>query len=65
MNVFTVPMKLMTAVVLDETTDRVMQELLALGVVDFIEVKRLAPKRPPISMLVRAKKIPKSLPIYA
>ncbi|MFA6821054.1 MAG: V-type ATPase 116kDa subunit family protein [Sphaerochaetaceae bacterium] len=44
MNVFTVPMKLMTAVVLDETTDRVMQELLALGVVDFIEVKRLAPK---------------------
>lgn len=44
MNVFTVPMKLMTAVVLDETTDRVMQELLALGVVDFIEVKRLAPE---------------------
>ena len=44
MNVFTVPMKLMTAVVLDETTDRVKQELLALGVVDFIEVKRLAPE---------------------
>ncbi|MFA7371585.1 MAG: V-type ATPase 116kDa subunit family protein, partial [Sphaerochaetaceae bacterium] len=44
MNVFTVPMKLMTAVVLDETTDRVKQELLRLGIVDFIEVKRLAPQ---------------------
>ena len=44
MNVFTVPMKLLTAVVLDEATAKVKQELLRLGVLDFIQVSRLAPE---------------------
>lgn len=45
MNVFTVPMKLLTAVVLDEATDTVKKELLRLGVLDFIQVSRLAPEQ--------------------
>lgn len=45
MNVFTVPMKLLTAVVLDEVTDTVKKELLRLGVLDFIQVSRLAPEQ--------------------
>lgn len=43
MNVFTVPMKLLTAVVLDEATDAVKKTLLSLGVLDFIQVSHLAP----------------------
>ncbi|WP_422481863.1 V-type ATP synthase subunit I [Pleomorphochaeta sp. DL1XJH-081] len=45
MNVFTVPMKLMTAVVLDEVTEDVKRALLKLGVLDFINVSRLAPEQ--------------------
>lgn len=45
MNVFTVPMRLLTAVVLDEVTDTVKKELLRLGVLDFIQVSRLAPEQ--------------------
>jgi V/A-type H+-transporting ATPase subunit I len=45
MNVFTVPMKLLTAVVLDEATDQVKRALLKLGVLDFIQVSRLAPEQ--------------------
>ncbi len=45
MNVFTVPMRLLTAVVLDEATEKVKQELLRLGVLDFIRVARLAPEQ--------------------
>ena len=45
MNVFTVPMKLLTAVVLDEATEQVKRALLTLGVLDFIQVSRLAPEQ--------------------
>lgn len=45
MNVFTVPMKLLTAVVLDEATEAVKRVLLKLGVLDFIQVSRLAPEQ--------------------
>ena len=44
MNLFTVPMKLLTAVVLENKTDAVVQELLRLGVLDFIHVDTLAPE---------------------
>ncbi len=43
MNLFTVPMKLLTAVVLESKTEAVVQELLRLGVLDFIHVEKLAP----------------------
>jgi len=43
MNVFTVPMKLLTAVVLDESTEQVKRTLLKMGVLDFIQVSKLAP----------------------
>jgi V/A-type H+-transporting ATPase subunit I len=45
MNMFTVPMKLLTAVVLDEATESVKRVLLKLGVLDFIKVARLAPQQ--------------------
>lgn len=45
MNVFTVPMKLLTAVVLDEVTEDVKRALLKLGVLDFIQVAKLAPEQ--------------------
>ena len=45
MNVFTVPMRLLTAVVLDETADAVKRKLLSLGVLDFISISRLAPEQ--------------------
>lgn len=45
MNVFTVPMRLLTAVVLDESTDAVKKALLSLGVLDFIQVSHLAPEQ--------------------
>jgi V/A-type H+-transporting ATPase subunit I len=38
-------MRLLTAVVLDEVTDTVKKELLRLGVLDFIQVSRLAPEQ--------------------
>ncbi len=44
MRVFTVPMRLLTAVVLDEASDAVKRELLSLGVLDFIKVSHLAPE---------------------
>lgn len=43
MNVFTVPMRLLTAVVIDEAADKVKSRLLDLGVLDFIKVSNLAP----------------------
>lgn len=45
MNVFTVPMRLLTAVVLDEHAEAVKRRLLALGVLDFISISRLAPEQ--------------------
>jgi len=45
MNVFTVPMKLLTAVVLDDVTELVKKELLKLGVLDFIQISKLAPEQ--------------------
>ncbi|MHC1693593.1 MAG: V-type ATP synthase subunit I [Sphaerochaetaceae bacterium] len=42
MSLFTVPMRLLTAVVLESKTDTVVQELLRLGVLDFIHVDTLA-----------------------
>lgn len=45
MNLFTVPMKLLTAVVLEEASEEVVRELLRLGVLDFIKVEKLAPEQ--------------------
>jgi V/A-type H+-transporting ATPase subunit I len=44
MMVFTVPMRLLTAVVLDEVTEDVKKQLLDLGVLDFIHLSHLAPE---------------------
>ncbi|MFA7670984.1 MAG: V-type ATPase 116kDa subunit family protein [Sphaerochaetaceae bacterium] len=42
MKVFTVPMRLLTAVVIDEAAENVKKSLLSLGVLDFIKVSHLA-----------------------
>ena len=41
MNLFTRPMKLLTAVVLEQTSDRVVKSLLRLGVLDFVHINKL------------------------
>nr|WP_319474622.1 V-type ATPase 116kDa subunit family protein [uncultured Sphaerochaeta sp.] len=41
MNLFTRPMKLLTAVVLEQTSDAVVKSLLALGVLDFVYINKL------------------------
>ncbi|HZJ87798.1 MAG TPA: V-type ATPase 116kDa subunit family protein, partial [Sphaerochaeta sp.] len=43
MNLFTKPMRLLTAVVLEETSDAVVKALLELGVLDFVHLNRLDP----------------------
>lgn len=43
MNLFTRPMRLLTAVVLEETGDAVVKALLELGVLDFVHLNRLDP----------------------
>ena len=43
MNLFTRPMRLLTAVVLEETGDAVVKALLELGVMDFVHLNRLDP----------------------
>ncbi|MBG0767411.1 MAG: V/A-type H+/Na+-transporting ATPase subunit [Sphaerochaeta sp.] len=43
MNLFTRPMKLLTAVVLEQTSDRVVKSLLRLGVLDFVHINKLDP----------------------
>lgn len=43
MNLFTRPMRLLTAVVLEETSDSVVKALLQLGVMDFVHLNRLDP----------------------
>ncbi len=60
MNLFTVPMKLLTAVVLENKTDAVVQELLRLGVLDFIHVEKLAPDQAS-KLLVRTEKVDRSV----
>ena len=40
MNLFTRPMRLLTAVVLEETGDAVVKALLELGVLDFVQIGR-------------------------
>ena len=45
MNVFTVPMKLLTAVVLEEATEPVKRSLLKLGVLDLIQISKIAPEQ--------------------
>ncbi|MGE4585096.1 MAG: V-type ATP synthase subunit I [Sphaerochaeta sp.] len=45
MNLFTRPMKLLTAVVLEQTSDAVVKALLELGVMDFIHIDRLDPQQ--------------------
>ncbi len=42
MSVYTIEMKLLTAVVLEERSERVKKELLSLGVLDFIEVSNIS-----------------------
>lgn len=44
MNLFTVPMKLLVAVVLDEDAEKVTEALLRLGVLDFVHLEKLAPE---------------------
>lgn len=44
MSLFTVPMRLLTAVVLEQNSSLVVQELLKLGAMDFIHVETLAPE---------------------
>nr|WP_321294423.1 V-type ATPase 116kDa subunit family protein [uncultured Sphaerochaeta sp.] len=45
MNLFTRPMKLLTAVVLEQTSDAVVRALLALGVLDFVHINKLDPQQ--------------------
>jgi V/A-type H+-transporting ATPase subunit I len=45
MSLFTVPMRLLTAVVLENKSNLVVQELLRLGVLDFIHVETLVPEQ--------------------
>lgn len=45
MNVFTVPMRLLTAVVLDDATEPVKRALLKLGVLDLIQIAKIAPEQ--------------------
>lgn len=45
MNLFTRPMKLLTAVVLEQTTEAVIKALLQLGVMDFVHINRLDPQQ--------------------
>lgn len=44
MKVFTVPMRLLTAVVLDEHSEAVKRQLLSLGLLDFVKITHLAPE---------------------
>jgi V/A-type H+/Na+-transporting ATPase subunit I len=59
MNLFTVPMRLLTAVVLESKTEAVVQELLRLGVLDFIHIETLAPEQAQ-KLLVRTETIDRS-----
>ncbi|NCC66279.1 MAG: ATPase, partial [Spirochaetia bacterium] len=45
MNLFTKEMKLLTAVVLEQKTDKVVKTLLSLGVLDFVHVNKLGPEQ--------------------
>ncbi len=45
MNLFTRPMKLLTAVVLEQTSDAVVKSLLELGVLDFVHMNKLDPSQ--------------------
>ncbi|MDT4762014.1 V-type ATPase 116kDa subunit family protein [Sphaerochaeta sp. PS] len=45
MNLFTRPMELLTAVVLEEKSDAVVKSLLELGVMDFVHINKLAPEQ--------------------
>ncbi len=45
MNLFTKPMKLLTAVVLELTSEAVVKELLQLGALDFVHINKLDPKQ--------------------
>ena len=45
MTLFTKPMKLLTAVVLEQKSDEVVKSLLALGVMDFVHLDKLDPKQ--------------------
>lgn len=45
MNLFTRPMKLLTAVVLEQMSDAVIKALLELGVMDFVSIKKIDPRQ--------------------
>ena len=45
MNLFTRPMKLLTAVVLEQTSEAVVKALLELGVLDFVHINKLDPQQ--------------------
>lgn len=45
MNLFTKPMKLLTAVVLEQTSEKVVKTLLSLGVLDFVHINKLDPQQ--------------------
>jgi V/A-type H+-transporting ATPase subunit I len=45
MKMFTVPMKLLTAVVIDEAADTVKKRLLSLGLLDFIKISHFTPEQ--------------------
>ncbi|MGB4405637.1 MAG: V-type ATPase 116kDa subunit family protein [Sphaerochaeta sp.] len=45
MNLFTRPMRLLTAVVLEEMSDTVVKSLLEMGVMDFVHLNKLDPKQ--------------------
>ncbi len=45
MNLFTKPMKLLTAVVLEQTSEAVVKALLELGVLDFVHINKLDPQQ--------------------
>ncbi|WP_320127388.1 V-type ATPase 116kDa subunit family protein [uncultured Sphaerochaeta sp.] len=45
MNLFTRPMKLLTAVVLEQMSDEVIKALLELGVMDFVSIKKIDPRQ--------------------
>ncbi len=45
MNLFTRPMKLLTAVVLEEKSDAVVKTLLEMGVMDFVHINKLEPQQ--------------------
>ncbi len=60
MNLFTVPMRLLTAVVLGSKTEAVVQDLLRLGILDFIHIETLAPDQAQ-KLLVRTETIDRSI----